>query len=86
MDMSVTVFFFTDGTIIAKAGAAEKISEEIGRRFESIANNRKVEILVCEEAARKRGITHENLEDGLRIAGYSTFLDIAVSADTVITL
>jgi predicted peroxiredoxin len=86
MKMNVTVFLFTDAAVIAKKGAATKISEEIGRRFAAILKKERIEVYVCEEAAMKRGITQENLEDGLVIAGYATLLNRAVSSKAVVTI
>lgn len=86
MGMNSAVFIFTDGAILGKKGTCAKISEEIDRRFKSIVNEKKSEIFVCEEAARKRGVTKENLEEGLTIIGYATFLDLATKAKTVITI
>ena len=86
MGMNTAVFFFTDGTIIGKKGTCIKISEEIDRRFKSILLEKKAKIYVCEEAARKRGVNKENLEEGLTIIGYATFLDMATMAKTVITI
>jgi predicted peroxiredoxin len=76
MGMKTAVFFFTDGAILGKKGTCAKISEEIDRRFKSIVNEKKSEILVCKET----------LEEGLTIIGYATFLDLATKAKTVITI
>jgi len=84
--MNAAVFLFTDGAILGKMGTCAKISEEIDRRWKAILKKDNVKLYVCEEAARKRGIVRENLEDGLTIIGYATFLDIATSAKTVITI
>jgi len=86
MKMRATVFLFTDGVILAKKGMATKISEEIGKRFTTILKNKAVKFYVCSEAAGKRGIIPENLEDNVTMAGYATFLNIAVSNKTVITI
>ena len=84
--MKPGVFFFTDGAIIGKRGILAKMGEEINRRFESIRSRGVADLYVCEEAARKRGITEENLTEGITIIGYATFLDLATSAKTVITI
>lgn len=86
MGMNAGVFLFADAAILAKKGTCAKIGEEIDRRFKAVLKNEIVRFYVCEEAARKRGMTRENLEDGLTIAGYATFLDMAASAKTVITI
>lgn len=86
IDVNVTVFFFTDAAILAKKGTFAKMSEEIERRFKKNLTDARVKFYVCEEAARKRSVTQESLEDGIVMAGYTTFLDMAVSAKTVITI
>lgn len=86
IDMNVTIFFFTDAAILAKKGTFSKMSEEIERRFKKNLNDEKIKFYVCEEAARKRSVTQESLENGIVLAGYATFLDMAISAKTVITI
>lgn len=86
MGMQTSVFLFTDAAILAKRGTVAKIGSEIDARFKSILGGGSVKFYVCEEAARKRGVNEENLEDGLTIVGYATFLDMAATAETVITI
>lgn len=86
MDMQTSVFLFTDAAILAKKGTVAKIGSEFDARFKSILGGSSVKFYVCEEAARKRGVNKENLEDNLTIIGYATFLDMSISAETVITI
>ncbi len=86
MEMKASIFFFTDAVVVAKKGNASKISEEIGKRFAEILRNEDVEVYVCSEAAHKRSITQKDLEDRVTIAGYATFLSMATSLKTVITV
>ena len=86
IDMKAAVFFFTDAAVLARKGTMTKMSEEIEARFTKNLRNERINFFVCEEAARKRGISEESLEDGFTIAGYTTFLDMAVSSGTVITI
>jgi len=86
MGMHTSVFLFTDAAILAKKGTVAKIGSEIDARFKSILGCRGVKFYVCEEAARKRGVNKENLEDNLTIIGYATFLDMAAATETIITL
>ena len=86
MDMQASVFFFTDGAVIAKKGIASKISQEIGNRFSEMIKNEAVKVFVCSEAAAKRGITQELLEDNVTIAGYPSFLNMAATFKSVITV
>ncbi|UCE29228.1 MAG: DsrE family protein [Candidatus Bathyarchaeota archaeon] len=86
MEINVAIFYFTDGAVLARKGTHAKISEETGRRFETILKRKTVKLYVCEQAARKRNITTENLENGITIVGYATFLDMTLSAKTIITI
>ena len=86
MGMKTSIFLFTDAAILAKKGNIQKISEEMYTRFRRIVNDPNLEVYVCEEAARKRSLTPDNLEENLSFIGYATFLDIATKTKTVITI
>lgn len=86
LDVEAVVFLFTDAAILSKKGILTKMSEEIENRFQKNLKDKRIKFIVCEEAARKRGIVKETLEEGFTIAGYATFLDLALSAKTVITI
>jgi predicted peroxiredoxin len=86
MELNPLIFFFTDGATLSRKGLSEKLSEEIEDRFKRVLKNPEIRVYACEEACRKRGITSERLEDSIKIIGYATFLDMAVSAKTVISI
>jgi predicted peroxiredoxin len=86
MDMKTSVFLFTDAGILAKKGTVAKMGEEIDARFKSILRSEQVKFYVCEEAARKRGVKDDDIEDNLKMIGYATFLDMATKAETIITI
>ena len=86
MDMKTSVFLFTDAAILAKKGTVAKIGDEIDARFRSILRSGYVKFYICEEAARKRGVNNDNIEENLTIIGYATFLDMASEAKTIITI
>lgn len=86
MGIETSVFLFTDAAILAKKGTVAKIGGELDARFRSILRSDYVKFYVCEEAARKRGVSDDNLEETLTIIGYATFLDMATEAKTVITI
>jgi predicted peroxiredoxin len=86
MGMKTSIFLFTDAAILAKKGNLQKISGEIDSRFKRITSDPNLKLYVCEEAARKRSINAENLEENLNLIGYATFLDIATKTKTVITI
>ena len=86
MGMMTSIFLFTDAAILAKKGNLQKISEEMYSIFKRITMDPNLRVYVCEEAARKRALTLENVEEKVSIIGYATFLDIATKAKTVITI
>ena len=86
MGMKTSIFLFTDAAILAKKGSIQKINGEMDSRFKRITNDPNLTVYVCEEAARKRALTPENLEEKLSLIGYATFLDIATKTKTVITI
>ncbi len=86
MDLDVGVFLFTDGAVLARRGIAKKISESVGQKFKRALESQKIQIYVCEEAARNRGLSEEDLEPGVTMVGYATFLDKALEVKTVISL
>ena len=86
MGIKTSIFLYTDAAILAKKGNIQKISGEIFSRFQRIANDPNLGLYVCEEAAKKRAINTENLEEKLSLIGYATFLDMATKIKTVITI
>jgi predicted peroxiredoxin len=86
MGMKTSIFLYTDAASLAKKANIQKISEELYSRFQKLTNNSNLDIYVCEEAARKRSINAEILEEKLTLIGYATFLDIATRSKTVITI
>ena len=85
MGMTVAVFFFTEGALLARRGVYSNINENLRTMFNS-ARKKKVKFYVCAQAARKRGLEETDVEEGFTVIGYSTFLDLATSAGTVITV
>lgn len=86
MGIKTQIFFYTDSAILGKRGNLAKVSMEIYDRFNRISDNSDASIYLCEEAAKKRGINSENLEEKMHIVGYATFLDLAMKSKTVITI
>ena len=86
MNMNAAIFLFADAVVLSKKGAFARISQEIEKRLDRFSKNERVKIFVCEQATRKRGLTEETIENGMKIVGYAAFLDMAVSARTVITI
>lgn len=86
MNMKATIFFFTDAVVLVKKDASPKLNEEIARRLDMLMRDEQVELYVCTQALRKRGITADMIEDGMKLMGYATFLEMAASTRVVITI
>jgi len=86
MDLETKIFLFTDGATLAKAGVAAKIDPAIAERFRMILQDDKAKVFVCEEAAAKRAIGRDDVEPGISMVGYATFLASATEARAVITI
>ena len=86
MGMNTSIFLFTEAAILAKQGNIQKVSVEMDSRFRRITNDPRLRVYVCEEAARKRGLTRDIIEEKISLIGYATFLDIATKTKTVITI
>jgi predicted peroxiredoxin len=86
MNLEARIFLFSDGSVLAKAGITEKIDSTIAQRFRELLQDYNVKVYVCEEATRKREIGSEDLEEGISMVGYATFLGAAIEAKAVISL
>lgn len=86
MNMKATIFFFTDAVVLTKKGVSAKLGGEIARRLAMLIRDEQTELLVCTQALRKRGITREMIEEGMKLIGYATFLEMATSSKVVITI
>jgi predicted peroxiredoxin len=86
MDLEARIFLSIDGSVLGKIGIADKIDPAIGDRFRRLLKDENVKIYVCEEAAQKRTIRSNDLESGVSMIGYATFLGMAVEAKAVITI
>jgi predicted peroxiredoxin len=86
MGMKTSIFLYTEAAILSKKGNIKKVSEEMYSRFRRITKDPNLGVYVCEEAAKKRAISIENLEEKLNLIGYATFLDIATKTKTIITI
>ena len=86
MGLKANIFFFTDGVILAKSGSSEKISADIGKQFKTLLKNKEIKFYACDEAIKKRVFKVTDLEEGIHLAGYATFLGMASDTKTVITI
>lgn len=89
MDVQASIFFMIKGITALKRGEAEKI--KIGS-FPSLkevmdqALASGVQMYICEQSTQLLGISRGDFVDGAKIAGAATLNDLALDADSVISL
>ncbi|HVI50906.1 MAG TPA: sulfurtransferase complex subunit TusD [Candidatus Sulfotelmatobacter sp.] len=80
------VFFYGDGVLNANRLAAPPADERHpGRDWSQLAAEHGVELVVCANAAVKRGIREVNLAPGFRISGLGQLAEAMVAADRLVT-
>lgn len=80
------VFFYGDGVLNANRLAAPPADERHpGRDWSKLAADHGVELVVCANAAVKRGIREVNLAPGFRISGLGQLTEAMVAADRLVT-
>lgn len=80
------VFFYGDGVLNANRLAAPPADERHpGRDWSKLAAEHQVELVVCANAAVKRGIREVNLAPGFRISGLGQLTEAMVAADRMVT-
>jgi len=81
----VGVFFYNDGVLNAtKLMDPPTDDRNVGKRWSELGSTG-VDIVVCIAAAKRRGITEENLNDNMRISGLGQLVDMTIQADRIIT-
>jgi predicted peroxiredoxin len=90
MDVETTLFCVQEGAEIMVKGALDKEETKLGvpmikQRLEE-AIEAGVEILVCEQTMKVKGIKEEDLIDEAKVSGAATLIDLALEAKNVISL
>lgn len=80
------VFFYHDG-VNNSSGLTEPPQDDrnIVTRWGKMAEEHKVDLVVCVAAALRRGIKDENLAAGFRISGLGQLVEAGIEADRLIT-
>jgi tRNA 2-thiouridine synthesizing protein D len=80
------VFFYHDG-VNNSSGLTEPPLDDrnIVTRWGKMAEEHKVDLVVCVAAALRRGIKDENLAAGFRISGLGQLVEAGIEADRLIT-
>ncbi len=55
------------------------------QRWQKLAADHKVDLVVCVAAALRRGIKEENLAEGFRISGLGQLVESGIQADRLVT-
>jgi tRNA 2-thiouridine synthesizing protein D len=80
------VFFYHDGVNNAsKLTAPPQDDRNIVNRWTKLAEEHKVDLVVCVAAALRRGIQEENLAAGFRISGLGQLVEAGTQCDRLIT-
>ncbi len=80
------VFFYHDG-VNNSSGLTEPPQDDrnIVTRWGKMAEEHKVDLVVCVAAALRRGIKDENLATGFRISGLGQLVEAGIEADRLVT-
>ncbi len=80
------VFFYHDGVNNAsKLTAPPQDDRNVVARWTKLAEEHKVDLVVCVAAALRRGIQEENLAQGFRISGLGQLVEAGIKCDRLIT-
>ena len=80
------VFFYHDGVQNAsKLTEPPQDDRNIVNRWTKLAEEHKVDLVVCVAAAMRRGIREENLATGFRISGLGQLVEAGTQCDRLVT-
>ncbi|MCC7168633.1 MAG: sulfurtransferase complex subunit TusD [Rhodospirillales bacterium] len=80
------VFFYYDGVHNANKLAEPPTDDRnVVRNWAKLAEEHKVDLVVCVAAALRRGIKNDNLAPGFRISGLGQLIEAGIQADRLVT-
>jgi tRNA 2-thiouridine synthesizing protein D len=80
------VFFYNDGVNNASSlTEPPQDDRNIVARWSKLAEEHKLDLVVCVAAALRRGIRDENLAPGFRISGLGQLVEAGIEADRLVT-
>ena len=80
------VFFYHDGVNNAsKLTEPPQDDRNIVARWSKLAEEHKIDLVVCVAAALRRGIKDENLASGFRISGLGQLVEAGIQCDRLVT-
>ncbi|BAE52173.1 sulfurtransferase complex subunit TusD [Paramagnetospirillum magneticum] len=80
------VFFYYDGVNNATSlGQPPSDDRNVTKNWQKLAEENKVDLVVCVAAGLRRGITESNLAQGFRISGLGQLIEAGIHADRLVT-
>ena len=80
------VFFYHDGVNNStRLTEPPQDDRHIVNRWSKLAEEHKIDLVVCVAAALRRGIQDENLAPGFRISGLGQLIEAGIQADRLVT-
>ncbi len=80
------VFFYHDGVNNStRLTEPPQDDRHIVQRWQKLAADHKLDLVVCVAAALRRGIKEENLAEGFRISGLGQLIESGIQADRLVT-
>jgi tRNA 2-thiouridine synthesizing protein D len=80
------IFFYHDGVNNStRLTEPPQDDRHIVQRWQKLAADHKVDLVVCVAAALRRGIKEENLAEGFRISGLGQLIETGIQADRLVT-
>jgi tRNA 2-thiouridine synthesizing protein D len=80
------VFFYHDGVNNStRLTEPPQDDRHIVQRWQKLAKEHNIDLVVCVAAALRRGIKDENLAEGFRISGLGQLVESGIQADRLVT-
>jgi tRNA 2-thiouridine synthesizing protein D len=80
------VFFYHDGVNNStRLTEPPQDDRHIVQRWQKLAADHKLDLVVCVAAALRRGIKEDNLAEGFRISGLGQLIESGIQADRLVT-
>ena len=80
------IFFYHDGVNNStRLTEPPQDDRNIVNRWSKLAEDHKLDLVVCVAAALRRGIRDENLAPGFRISGLGQLIEAGIKADRLVT-
>lgn len=80
------VFFYHDGVYnSSRLTEPPQDDRHIVNRWQKLAKEHRIDLVVCVAAALRRGIKDENLQEGFRISGLGQLIESGIQSDRLVT-